>query len=377
MKILFACGGTAGHINPGLAIAAALKARRPDCTIRFAGNPDGMEARLVPAAGFDFVPFRAMGIQRRLTPYNIYRNVKSVGLLMTAEPRARKVIRAFGPDLVVGTGGYVSGPILLEAAKMGIPTATHEQNAFPGVTTKLLAKRVDKILLAVEKAKDHLPADTLEKCVVTGNPVRPEVLTEEREAARRKCGVPDGKVCLLSFGGSLGAQRVNEAVAEVMAWHTKTGENRIRHIHATGQYGTGLLPRLLEERGVAIENNPALDIREYISDMPVCLAAADLVICRAGASTLSELEAAGKASILIPSPNVAENHQYHNAMVLQNGGAAVVVEEKDLTGEGLVKLVKELTRDPGQLKKLGENARRLAKPHAVDEIADQVLALVK
>lgn len=377
MKILFACGGTAGHINPGLAIAAALQKRIPDAVIRFAGNPDGMEARLVPAAGYDFVPFRAMGIQRKLTPYNIYRNIKSIGLLLSAEPRAKKVIRAFSPDLVVGTGGYVSGPILLEAAKMGIPTATHEQNAFPGVTTKLLAKRVNKVLLAVEKAKDYLPEGTQEKCVVTGNPVRPEVLTEQRETARKKCGVPDGKICLLSFGGSLGAQRVNEAVAEVMAWHVGSGENKIHHIHATGQYGTQLVPRLLEERGVSIKDSPALDIREYINDMPACLAAADLVICRAGASTLSELQAAGRASILIPSPNVAENHQYHNAMVLQNAGAAVVVEEKNLTGESLIKMVKELTRDPESLRKLGENAKKLAKPHAVDEIADQLLALAK
>lgn len=377
MKILFACGGTAGHINPGLAIAAALRKRAPDAELRFVGNPDGMEARLVPEAGYDFVPFRAMGIQRRLTPYNIYRNIKSAGLLLTAEHRAKKVIRAFSPDLVVGTGGYVSGPVLLEAAKMGIPTATHEQNAFPGVTTKLLAKRVDKVLLAVEKAKDHLPKEAEGKCVVTGNPVRPEVLTEEREAARKKCGIPDGKVCILSFGGSLGAQRVNEAVAEVMAWHVKDKADSIHHIHATGRYGTQLVPRLLAERGVEIENSPALDIREYISDMPTCLAAADLVICRAGASTLSELEAAGRASILIPSPNVAENHQYHNAMVLQNAGAAVVVEEKNLTGGSLVKLVKELTRDPDGLKKLGENAKKLAKPHAVDEIADHILALVK
>lgn len=376
MKILFVCGGTAGHINPGLSIAAELKKRRPDAVIRFAGNPDGMEARLVPKAGFDFVPFRAMGIQRRLTPYNIYRNVKSVCLLVTAEARARKVIRAFGPDLVVGTGGYVSGPILLTAAKQGIPTATHEQNAFPGVTTKLLSKRVDKVLLAVEKAKDHLPEGTGEKCSVTGNPVRPEVLTEERAAARRKCGVPEGAVCILSFGGSLGAQRVNEAVADVMAWHL--GRNRgpgIYHIHATGQYGVELLPRLLEERKAPWKGSPALDIREYIDDMPTCLAAADLVICRAGASTLSELTAAGRASILIPSPNVAENHQYHNAMVLQNAGAALVVEEKDLTGPGLVKLVEQLVVDPGRLKELGENAKKLAKPRAVEEIAAQLLAL--
>ncbi len=287
MKVLFACGGTAGHINPGLSIAAALGSRCPDIQIRFAGNPDGMEARLVPGAGFEFVPFRAMGIQRRLTPYNIYRNAKSVCLLLTAQARAKKVIRAFGPDLVVGTGGYVSGPILLTAAKMGIPTATHEQNAFPGVTTKLLAKQVDKVLLAVEKAKEYLPKEAAGKCIVTGNPVRPEILTERREEARRKCGVPEGKLCILSFGGSRGAQRVNEAVADVMAWHIKEG--KLHHIHATGQYGVELLPRLLQERKVPYSDNPCLDIREYIDDMPACLAAADLVICRAGASTISEL----------------------------------------------------------------------------------------
>ena len=375
MKVLFACGGTAGHINPGLSIAAVLRERCPDAEIRFAGNPDGMEARLVPKAGFDFVPFKAMGIQRRLTPYNIYRNVKSVCLLMTAEPRAKKVIRAFAPDLVVGTGGYVSGPILLMAARMGIPTATHEQNAFPGVTTKLLSKQVDRVLLAVEKAREYLPKEAAERCVVTGNPVRPEILLERREEARRRCGVPEGKLCILSFGGSLGAQRVNEAVADVMAWHTKEG--KIHHIHATGQYGTQLLPRLLTQRGVAWEGNPNLDIREYIDDMPACLAAADLVICRAGASTLSELTAAGRASVLIPSPNVAENHQYHNAMVLQNAGAAVVVEEKDLTGAGLVKLVRELTGDPARLGQLGENARKIAAPRAVEQIADELLALLK
>ena len=375
MKVLFACGGTAGHINPGLSIAAALGSRCPDIQIRFAGNPDGMEARLVPGAGFEFVPFRAMGIQRRLTPYNIYRNAKSVCLLLTAQARAKKVIRAFEPDLVVGTRGYVSGPILLTAAKIGIPTATHEQNAFPGVTTKLLAKQVDKVLLAVEKAKEYLPKEAAGKCIVTGNPVRPEILTERREEARRKCGVPEGKLCILSFGGSLGAQRVNEAVADVMAWHIKEG--KLHHIHATGQYGVELLPRLLQERKVPYSDNPCLDIREYIDDMPACLAAADLVICRAGASTLSELAAAGRASILIPSPNVAENHQYHNAMVLQNAGAAVVLQEKELTGEALVKLVKELTQDPARLRRLGENAKKIAAPRAVEEIADQLLALVQ
>ena len=164
-------------------------------------------------------------------------------------------------------------------------------------------------------------------------------------------------------------------MADVMAWHIKEG--KLHHIHATGQYGVELLPRLLQDRKVPYSDNPCLDIREYIDDMPACLAAADLVICRAGASTLSELAAAGRASILIPSPNVAENHQYHNAMVLQNAGAAVVLQEKELTGEALVKLVKELTQDPARLRRLGENAKKIAAPRAVEEIADQLLALVQ
>ncbi len=372
MRILFACGGTAGHINPALSIAAEIRARAPGAVIRFAGNPGGMEARLVRDAGFDFVPFRAMGIQRRLTPGNIVRNVKSAGLLLTSEARAGRVIREFAPDLVVGTGGYVSGPVLMTACKLGIPTATHEQNAFPGVTTKMLARRVDKVLLAVEKARDYLPRGV--PYVVTGNPVRPQVLTQDRGAARKACRVGAGQVCLLSFGGSLGAQRVNEAIADVMAWHA--GSGKIHHIHATGQYGVDLLPRLLRERGVAYEDNPDLDIREYIDDMPVCLAAADLVICRAGAITLGELEAVGRASILIPSPNVAENHQYHNAMVLYRAGAALVLEEKDLTGKTLTDLTKQLVDDPQRLGWLGENAKKLGRPDAARRIADEILDML-
>ena len=372
-KIMFACGGTAGHINPALSVASLIRQEHPDWQIRFAGNPDGMEARLVPKAGFEFVPFRSMGIQRKLTPYNIYRNIKSVCLLTTAAPRAKKVIRDFQPDLVMGTGGYVSGPIVREAAVLGIPTVTQEQNAFPGVTTKLLSKYVDKVLLAVKEAQDR--ADLGPHCVVTGNPVRPEIFTANREESRKALGVPDGKFCLLSFGGSLGAQRVNEAIADVMAWHIPEG--KIHHIHATGQYGTELLPELLDKKKADWKNNPNLDIREYIDNMPQCLAAADLVICRAGAITLSELQAAGRASILIPSPNVAENHQYHNAMVLVNHGAAMVIEEKDLTGEKLIEMVKSLSDHPEKAAELGRNAKKLASPDANRKIMEEALALLK
>lgn len=370
-KILFVCGGTAGHINPALSVAQAIRKAHPEIELAFAGNPDGMEARLVPQMDFAFLPFHAMGIQRKLTPYNIYRNVKSVGLLATAAPRANKLLRDFAPHVVVGTGGYVSGPLVLQAARMGIKTVTHESNAFPGVTTKLLSKKVDKLLVAVERAGEILGRSD---CIVTGNPVRPDILAQSREQARRQLGIAEGRFCILSFGGSLGAQRINEAVAEVMAWHIPQGD--IHHIHATGKYGVQLLPRLLEEKQVDYRQNKNLDIREYIDNMPVCLAAADLVICRAGALTLSELQAAGRASILIPSPNVAENHQYHNAMVLAEQDAARVLVEKELTGDRLTAMVRQFREDPALAARLGKNARAMAIDGANERIVQEVLKLL-
>ena len=370
MKILFACGGTAGHINPALAVAGVIRQRHPEIQIKFAGNPRGMEARLVPAAGYEFLPIPVMGIQRKVNWRNIKYNIHSMGCLALSGHRARRMLSRYQPDLVMGTGGYVSGPILRKAHQMGIRTVTHEQNAFPGVTTKLLCRYVDKVLLAVEKAKDYLPADR--DYVVTGNPVRPEILTADRAAARRILDIGD-EICILSFGGSLGAARVNEAVADVIAWHRGRG---IHHIHATGSYGVEEMPRLLEERGVEVGDNPAIDIREYINDMPNCLAAADLVIGRAGAITLSELQAAGRASILIPSPTVAENHQYHNAMVLQRAGAAVVIEEKDLTGERLVEEVRRLVENPQTLAELGKKAAAMAIRDANERIYREVMELL-
>lgn len=371
MKILFACGGTAGHINPALAVAGTIRQKHPGAEILFAGNPGGMEARLVPQAGFDFTPIRVKGFQRKLSWYNIKNNVMAVAYLTTAPSRARKILEEFQPDVVMGTGGYVSGPVVREAARRGYKTLTHEQNAFPGVTTKLLARRVDKVLLAVPKAKDYL--DPQGEYIVTGNPIREEILFAGRNKAREELGVGD-KICILSFGGSLGARRVNEAVADLIAHHAKTG--KFHHIHATGSYGVELLPELLREKGILDwKQIPHLDIREYINDMPRCLAAADLVICRAGAITLSELEAAGKASVLIPSPNVAENHQYHNAMVLQNAQAAVVLEEKNLTGKSLCEVFDRLCADPEELRRLGKNAASLAIADANERIYREIMDL--
>ena len=371
MKILFACGGTGGHINPAIAVASYIRQRCPEAQILFAGSPKGMEAKLVTKAGFNFAPITIKGFQRKLNWHNVKYNVSSVFYLTTASARAHKIIADFGPDIVMGTGGYVSGPILRKAAKMGIKTVSHEQNAFPGVTTKLLSKYVDRILLAVPEARQYL-SDRCQYAVV-GNPVRESIIYADREQARKKLGVGE-KVCILSFGGSQGAHRLNEAIAELMAWHVREG--KVRHIHATGMYDVEDFPQMLKQLGVNHKDCPGLDIREYINDMDDCLAAADLVIGRAGALTLSELQAAGKGSILIPSPNVAANHQYHNAMVLANNNAAVVIEEKDLTGALLCQTVEKLISQPQKLKELGRNAQAMAIIDANQRIFHQILELL-
>ncbi len=372
MKILFACGGTAGHINPALATAAVVRKHHPDAQIRFVGNPNGMEGRLIKKAGYDFSPVVIKGFYRSLSPKACAHNLSAVSRMLRAGGAVKRVLREFEPDIVMGTGGYVSGPVLRTAHKEGYKTLTHEQNAFPGVTTKLLSKYVDKILLAVPEAQKYLSGGP--QYVVVGNPVREEILFADREESRRALGIDPKRTVLLTFGGSLGAQRINEAVADLIAWHYRSG--KIHHIHATGQYGVELLPRLLRERGVDLKGCDYVDIREYIDDMPRCLAASDIVLCRSGAVTLSELEAAGRASILIPSPNVAENHQYHNAMVLGNAGAAIVVEEKDLTGERIIALVSELLEDPTKVHGLAKNARKLAIVDAGERIYREMMAML-
>ncbi|MDD3193087.1 MAG: undecaprenyldiphospho-muramoylpentapeptide beta-N-acetylglucosaminyltransferase [Oscillospiraceae bacterium] len=371
MRVLFVCGGTGGHINPALAVAGYLKKQQPDAEILFAGSPLGMEAGLVPKAGFAFAPIKVKGFQRQFSWHNLKNNIMAVAYLTTSGRRSRQILRQFCPDVVMGTGGYVSGPLVRQAAKMGIPTLTHEQNAFPGVTTKLLSRYVDRVMLAVPEAKKYLNPGA--HYVVTGNPVREAFFTADRAAVREKMGL-EGKICVLSFGGSLGARRINEAIAQLIS-HNKEKTN-VFHIHATGAYGKALFPQLLQEKGVKNgTKNENLDVREYIYDMPECFAAADLIIGRSGASTLSELEASGKASILIPSPNVAENHQYHNAMTLVRKNAAVVIEEKDLTGQRLCEEFDRLCADPAKLRQLGENAANLAINDANDRIYRQILEL--
>lgn len=366
MKILFAGGGTAGHINPALAVADYIKENHPDAEISYIGTADKLEARLVPEKGYAFYTIDVAGFQRKLSLKNIERNISAAVKAVTSSAASKKLLKEIQPDIVVGTGGYVSGPVLREARKLGIKTAIHEQNAFPGVTTKMLASKADRVMLAMPEAQKYLKLK--KEPVITGNPVRGELLKISRDEARAKLGL-DSRPLILSFGGSLGARRINEAVTELIKWHNGTG--RFYHIHGTGKAGYESVTQALSDTDLA----PQIDVREYINDMDVCMAAADLVICRAGAITLSELCCCGKPSVLIPSPYVAENHQYHNAMTLKKAGAAEVLEEKDLTGQSLIDTVSKIIDNKPLLERMGNAARKHAITDANKRIYDVLMQL--
>ena len=378
LKVLFACGGTAGHINPALAIAEIIKENRPDAEFCFAGTPFGIEAKLIPEAGYRFEPIKVRGFQRKITPKNIKRNFEALWYLATSGKRAQQIIKDFSPDLVIGTGGYASGPVVRKAAIMGIKTAIHEANAFAGVTTKLLSKYVDKVMLTVSDTK-NLEAEAISKSIVTGLPVRKTFSKISREEARKKLGIPDGMTVVLSTGGSLGARVLNNNISRLLEWYQEN-DIKVFHIHSYGTYkGYADFVDVLEAKGVKIRNNPYRIVKEYI-DMPLAMSACDLVISRCGASTVTEIEAVGRGAILIPSPNVAENHQYYNGMVLENAGAGIVIEEKDLSDDRLVKEVSKLLSDKDKLCEFSKNSAGLYiedTPQRVYRVLEPLIENVK
>ncbi len=356
LRVILSGGGSAGHVNPALAISEIIKDNRPDVEFLYVGTPNGMEHRLAENAGFKFAGMKVAGFQRHLSLKNIGRNIKAAAYLATAGAKASKILKDFKPDIVIGTGGYVCGPIVRKAAKMGIKTVIHEQNAFPGLTTKLLSPDVDRIMLTVSKAADRLEEQARSKCVVTGLPVRKgfaeHVIT--KQDAKRQLGL-DGSVCVLSTGGSLGARAINNAALELMEWYIRDGV-KVNHIHSYGKSNRGEFEKGLSERGIDLSKHPNFIVKEYIDNMSVCMAAADLIISRCGMGALTEIEAEGKASILIPSPYLAENHQYYNGLVLQSAGAAVLYEQKDITPGLIAETVRGLINDPEALSEMSAHA---------------------
>ena len=365
MNVIFTCGGTAGHINPAIAVANLLKERHPDAKFLFIGAEGHMEEKLVPQAGFDLISLPGSGLSRKLNLAGIKKNVYAMKCVVSAVSRCKKIIREFGADVIVGTGGYASFPALLAGHQMKIPTVVHESNAVPGLTTKMAAQIVDRVLVCFEESKQYYKHPEAVEAV--GMPVRKEFFFGEHNQARKELGVEDSKPLVVSTFGSQGARMMNLAMADMFA--LEQAENfPFHHTHAVGSFGWGWMPEKVQEKGVDLENSPAIDMREYIYNMPTVMAAADVIIARAGSATCNEIAATGVPCILIPSPNVTNNHQEKNARALEAAGGAIVVLEKDCTPEKLYALVKELLADENRRKEMGNALHSLVKRDSAERI---------
>ncbi len=372
MKFLFTCGGTAGHINPALAVAGAIKAAKPDSEFLFIGAEGRMETDLVPRAGYEIRTVRITNIHRGFSAEDIKHNLNTLKNVVTSTGEAKKIIREFQPDAVVGTGGYVCYPVLKAAHALGIPTAVHESNAVPGLTTKMLEGSVDAIMVGFEESRANYKHP--ERVVVTGTPVRGEFLNTDKLAARRALGLPEDKPLVASVWGSLGAGHRTEILTDFIV--RACANPFFGLIHSTGKAWYKKMTETLEREKPGYEKL-GMDVREYIYDMPLVMAAADLVMCSAGASTLAELTAMGKPAVLIPSPNVTNNHQEKNARVLSEAGGAKLLLEPEFTADSLLGLVSELLHHPETLEDMSAKMRALGLPDATNRIAGIVLGLAE
>lgn len=366
MNVIFTCGGTGGHINPAIAVANIWKERHPDSKILFIGGQDEMEQQLVPKAGFEIVGFDAACFERGFTWPAVRYNVRAVGRVYRAVKLCRRVIRDFGADVVIGTGGYASFPALLAARTLGIPTCVHESNALPGLTTRLAADWVDRVLICFPESARHYRHP--EKTVMVGMPVRREFIFTKKEAARRELGLDDRPLVVSAFG-SQGARAMNLAVGELFRLEQEAGFP-FQHIHAVGSYGWEWMPDYVKEQGVDLRKAKSIDMREYIYNMPTVLAAADVIISRAGASSCNEIAASGTPCILIPSPNVTNNHQEKNARAMAERGGAVLLLEKDCTAQRLFAELNDLLKDSQRRRKMRAALQGMAIPDSAERICD-------
>ena len=362
LRVIISGGGTGGHIFPAVSIANAIRALRPDAKILFVGALGRMEMQRVPAAGYEIKGLPICGFDRR----NLLRNIKVLYKIIKSQRMAKQIIRDFKPMVAVGVGGYASGPTLNQAAAMGIPCLIQEQNSYAGVTNKLLARKAKRICVAYDDMERFFPA---EKIIKTGNPVRQTLLDSKitKEEARKTMGLDPSRKTILLVGGSLGARTVNESV---MAHLDTIRNSDIQFIWQTGKYYSDEIARRLSQE----EACPNLTVTDFISDMAVAYSAADLVVSRAGASSISEFCLIGKPVILVPSPNVAEDHQTKNAMALVNRQAAICIKDAEATDK-LIETAITTVNNPDTLASLSENILKLALPNSADIIAKEVIKL--
>ena len=363
MKIIVSGGGTGGHIYPALTLIDAIKNKKPDAEFLYVGTEKGLEADIVPKAGINFTALKLEGgLERRFTLENISRAANAIWSIK----RASDIVKNFKPDAVVGTGGYVCGPILLAASLMKVPTLIQEQNAVAGVTNKILSKFVKKIAVGTKDALKNFPAD---KTIYTGNPIRREVLAAKKIDGLKEFNFTDDKPIVLISGGSRGARSINNAMIDVLKSAAQKNSAQFLHVTGKGEFDSVI-------KKLSDVDAPNIRIMPYLYNMPTAMAMADLAIFRAGATGLAELTARGIPAILIPYPYAAENHQEFNARSLVEAGAARMILNKDLTAELLEKNIDELLSSPEKLKSMAAASLSLGKPNAADEIADLILNLI-
>ncbi len=372
MKFLFACGGTAGHINPAIGVAGRLKQLDPDCQILFIGAEGMMETSLVPREGYEIKTVKISNLNRSLSLNGIKHNIATVKNVVTSISRAKKIVREFSPDVVIGTGGYVCYPVLKAAHLLKIPTVVHESNAVPGLTTKMLAGIADCIMVGFEKAKENYKSGT--NVVYTGTPVRGEFFGYDKAKAKSELGIPADKKLVVSVWGSLGSGHMNMIMESFAPIAAERGEFIL--IHSAGKGGYPKLEKVLDER-CPQRLDAGVDVRPYIYDMPRVMAAADLIMCRSGASTLAELAAMAKPALLVPSPNVTNNHQEKNARVLEELGGARVHLEGEFSAESLYDEVCGMIGDTENLEKMGMAMNKAAVSDSLDKITNIVLGYIK
>ncbi|HBT48132.1 MAG TPA: undecaprenyldiphospho-muramoylpentapeptide beta-N-acetylglucosaminyltransferase [Peptococcaceae bacterium] len=367
MRVVVTGGGTGGHVYPALAIAQGLKRAEPEAEILYIGTRRGLEADVIPRAGFPLETITVRGLERR----RIWKNFLALALLGRGTVEAYLLIRRFRPHVVVGTGGYVCGPVCLVAAALGIPVVLHEQNAFPGMTNRWLARIARTVCLTFPEAAKFFPRGA--ELVTTGLPVRPEILRADRAEARKRLGIGPDDIFILSVGGSQGARSLNRAILPVLQFYS--GQPSVRILHVTGRQGYEALKEDARRFGIEVGKNGNITIEPYLYEMDVALAAADLVVGRAGASFLAEVLARGLPAVLIPYPFAAANHQEYNARAVASQGAAVVIRDHELRGGKLLRTLQSLLAEPSRLKAMAEASLRLGRPDALERIVERILAV--
>ena len=366
MRVLLTGGGTAGHINPAIAIANYIKEKEPDSQFLFVGTQHGLEKNLVPRCGYDIKFIEVMGLKRSLTPENI----KVLFSYIKSMRDSARILKEFKPDVVIGTGGYVCAPVVKAAFGKKIPTLIHEQNVFPGLAIKMLSGKADVTAISFEQTRSMMKAKNF---VLTGNPLRPDLLQKhDADVVRAQYGFNE-KPLVLMFGGSLGAEKMNEALVEILEKGYVTGYNLIA---ATGEKHYDGVMKKLAQKGVDTDKFRNVKVVPYIYNMEEIFSVADMVVGRAGAITVSEITAVGKAAVLIPSPYVAHNHQEYNARYLEKNGAAKVVLESELSGEKLSAQINAVLKDAETLAKMKQSSAKIGITDACQTIYDCVKKLV-